>query len=357
MSRFCRILQTFFSAAALLLLAVLLFLFRADAAEGVRRGIAVCLQTLLPALFPFILLSALFSGARSTAILCRPFGWLMRRGFRLPACAVPALLLGLCAGYPAGAAAAAALYSENRLSKNQTARLLCCCTAPGAAFCLFAGGEQGWLLFCASVLSPLCIGLISGRFAPKPLPAEDPSAPRHDFTDAVRRSVSSALTLCSFVVIFSALLQILDAAGWLSAAVCILPLPGFSAEDRRALLLYALEVTAGAGYCAAHRLPPVLTAFGLGFAGLCIHLQIFSFFRKPSFPMHRAAYGAMRFVTGLLTAIFYLMLAYLFPHCTAVAAMGQPLAAVSSGSTAASVSLLLLSVFFLLSCRRENKET
>ena len=58
----------------------------------------------------------------------------MRHVFRLPACAAPAVLLGLTAGYPTGAKITANLYATGKLTREQAARLLCFCTAPGYAF-------------------------------------------------------------------------------------------------------------------------------------------------------------------------------------------------------------------------------
>lgn len=90
-------------AAALLLLALLLLRHRTAAAAGVVSGIHTCLGTLIPSLFPFILLACLCTNSRAAQELFRPLSPVMRHVFRLPACAAPAVLLGLTAGYPTGA--------------------------------------------------------------------------------------------------------------------------------------------------------------------------------------------------------------------------------------------------------------
>ena len=69
------------------------------------------------------------------------------------------------------------------------------------------------------------------------------------------------------------------------------------------------------------------------------------------FPLSRARYTLLRVLTGILTAGAYLLLNRLFPVSTAVMA-GAPLSfAPTAGSPAACAALLLLSFFFLLSCR------
>ncbi len=56
------------SAAALLFLCILALMYRTDAATGVRSGIYTCLNTLVPALFPFVLLACLLSGSRAAGL-------------------------------------------------------------------------------------------------------------------------------------------------------------------------------------------------------------------------------------------------------------------------------------------------
>ena len=81
-------------AAALLLLALLLLRHRTAAAAGVVSGIHTCLGTLIPSLFPFILLACLCTNSRAAQVLFRPLSPVMRHVFRLPACAAPAVCWG-----------------------------------------------------------------------------------------------------------------------------------------------------------------------------------------------------------------------------------------------------------------------
>ncbi len=81
-------------AAALLLLALLLLRHRTAAAAGVVSGIHTCLGTLIPSLFPFILLACLCTNSRAAQVLFRQLSPVMRHVFRLPACAAPAVLRG-----------------------------------------------------------------------------------------------------------------------------------------------------------------------------------------------------------------------------------------------------------------------
>lgn len=352
------------SAAALLSLCVLALRYRTDAATGIRNGIYTCLNTLVPALFPFVLLACLLSKSRAAGLLFRPLAPVLRRAFRLPPCAAPAIVFGLTAGYPTGAKIAASLYADGRLTRAACARLLCFCTSPGYAFAasytgaiLFGSARTGLLFFLACLLAPLLTGFLLARFAPKaPKDADAPPPAACSLTDAVRDGVSAMISMCGFVVVFSALLSVLHGSGLFQAFTGLLARCGVTVPDAGALTAFFLEVTAGATHSAYWHTAPALVAFGLGFGGVCIHLQIFSFFRS-GFPMRRSVYLLSRLLNGVLAAACYRALAFFFPAAeSAAAAVGEPLARASAaGSAPASAALLALSVFFLVACAKKDR--
>ena len=208
-------------AAALLLLALLLLRHRTAAAAGVVSGIHTCLGTLIPSLFPFILLACLCTNSRAAQVLFRPLSPVMRHVFRLPACAAPAVLLGLTAGYPTGAKITANLYAAGKLTREQAARLLCFCTAPGYAFAaaytgslLLRSDRIGLNLFFACALAPLLLGLTLSRFAEKPEKSlKSTEAAPGGIVSAVQDGIKATVSLCGFVIVFSMLLAVLHDAG------------------------------------------------------------------------------------------------------------------------------------------------
>ena len=108
-----------------LLLALALLWNAAAAAEAVRRGVTLCLTSVIPALFPFFAVSSLLVslGAGDAArVLERPF----RALFRCGGAGAAAFLLGMIGGYPVGASAVAALVRRGdvSLAEGQPARPL-----------------------------------------------------------------------------------------------------------------------------------------------------------------------------------------------------------------------------------------
>ena len=75
------------------------------AAEGVRSGLTLCGQVILPSLFPFFVCSNLFVLLGFSARVSARFGGLAARLLRLPPNAGSAFVIGMTGGYPAGAQA------------------------------------------------------------------------------------------------------------------------------------------------------------------------------------------------------------------------------------------------------------
>lgn len=346
-----------FSSAALLLCACILLILHRDAARnGVFTGVYMCLNTLIPSLFPFVLLSCLITRSRAAKLLFYPFAPVMRHIFRLPICAAPALLLGLTAGYPVGAKITASLYENGELNREQAVRLLSFCTAPGYAFCAYTASvlsgtkSSVWILFLSTIIPPLVIGIVRACSVQKPEKTKPVENISFDFTDVVRDGVSAMTSMCGFLVVFSALLSVIQSSGIFRVFISQMSSLGFTVPGAGAVLTYFLEVTAGVTHCAHWHLPLHVTAFGLGFAGLCIHLQLFSFFRRKAFPLSKYIYLLLRLFSALCSSFVCKLLIRIFPSAVEASAGGAPLAAVPAGSPALSAALLGLSVFFLLVC-------
>ena len=94
------------------------------AAEGVRSGLTLCGQVILPSLFPFFVCSNLFVLLGFSARVSARFGGLAARLLRLPPNAGSAFVIGMTGGYPAGAQAVGLLYERGELSRDEAEHAL-----------------------------------------------------------------------------------------------------------------------------------------------------------------------------------------------------------------------------------------
>ena len=85
-----------------------LLLFRGEiAVAAARNGIESCLHSVIPALFPFLVLTNLFLRSGISDHFPSSLGSVFEKLFHIRRTALPAFLAGMAGGYPSGAAAAA----------------------------------------------------------------------------------------------------------------------------------------------------------------------------------------------------------------------------------------------------------
>ena len=215
--------------ACLVLCGVLIW-FLADA-ERVRRAAAealiLCGSSVIPALFPFLAVSALLISLGFGDWVSPHLAGLMAL-FRLPGSAGSALLLGLAGGYPIGARTAADLYEKGLLTSGEAERLLAFCNNSNPVFLVsvlgagvFGSVRAGIYLWLIHILSALLAGLFfrGKRKQTAPLrvtrrtPCQElPSLPAA-LVRAVQGSALSMLSVCAFVVLFYVLAQPLGGLG------------------------------------------------------------------------------------------------------------------------------------------------
>ena len=98
---------TLLEGLILFLMGASLFLYPTQSAQGARVGVNLCLELLIPSLFPFFVLSSLFIATGFLQICSKPTEGMMRRVFGVSGPGAAAFCLGLIGGYPAGARAVA----------------------------------------------------------------------------------------------------------------------------------------------------------------------------------------------------------------------------------------------------------
>ncbi len=286
-----------------LLLFGLMLAVSGQTAAAVRDALALCGKTLIPALFPFMVLSGiLFRIARPKQTGRRPAAPVARLFGIRPVC-LSAVTVGLLCGFPAGAAAAYRLWDDGLCETEDFRRtvLLSSSAAPGFVIAGVGGGmlgspRKGLLLWLIQVVSLLAVGLLYALLHPRktdlsPLaPRRPPNGLLSAAAESLRESAVSMLSVCAAVVFFSAPAALLGA----------LPLPDLG----RVLLTGGLELTNGV-FLASSLLPPS-TAFLvcgalIGWSGLSVHAQTV-LVTKDTLPL--SSYLIGKALTALFTAFF-----------------------------------------------------
>ncbi len=310
-----KIMFILFSLLGLLSLA-LLTLSPETAAGAVRRGLGTCAEVIIPSLLPFFFASNLLSALGLPQLLAAKCGGAFHR-LGLPVEACTPLLLGLCGGYPIGAATLAESVRRGELSPEEASRLLAGVNNTGPAFIIGAAGSAvfgssalGGLLYISHALAAMAVLALSlpkhSSFSAKT------GAFSSDFDfplilpDCVKKSITSVINICGFVVFFSIITAFSEhfgaftfLAGEMSAHL------GAELHFCQSLLRGLLEL--GSGIASLNGLSPspanlALASFILGFGSLSVHCQTLAVVSGTEIKCARHFAG--RIFHGALSALF-----------------------------------------------------
>jgi sporulation integral membrane protein YlbJ len=196
---------------------LLWFLWDAAAIRSaVTEALLLCAGTVIPAMFPFLVISNLLITLGLGDVLSPAFAGVMSRLFRLPGSAGSALLLGLTGGYPIGAKTAADLYRSGLLTREETQRLLTFCNNANPAFFLsvlgagvFQSVRVGLYLWLIHLQSALLSGWLlcrkrtgSTRIQRPPIRNANSDPISVLWVSAVGSALQGILSICAFVMIF-----------------------------------------------------------------------------------------------------------------------------------------------------------
>lgn len=195
------------SAVKILLGAVamgILILDAGTALQGAAEGIALCLRSVIPSLFPFLILSGYLTGNIIGSSF--PFSKYLCKFCRIPMGSEGILLTGLLGGYPTGARSVSQAYEAGKLTLDEAQRMLGFCSNAGPAFVFgmlgpcFSTPAVLWILWGIHILSAVIVGiLLPGKNENRIITAPGQGI---SFPSALERAVRTMAVICGWVVLF-----------------------------------------------------------------------------------------------------------------------------------------------------------
>ena len=289
------------------------------------RGLHLCARTVVPSLFPFMVLSELIVSAgivnRLPNTLLAPF----RRLWGVSNAGGCAVILGMLCGFPIGAKCAVRAYEEGQMTQEETERVLCFSNNPSSAFLISTVGFSLWgnrrfgtalyaTVLGVSALTGVALNLTRKRHQKNTLAGCDVisrsiSAPKGArlFTEAIKSATGSMLLVCAYVIFFSTLVGTLG-----------LVLNAWHAPTWVCSVLFCLFELSGGVSQASALDPPLLAAlfcaFSAGWSGLSVHCQVLSVCDGKGLSFRK--YFLCKLAQGLLCALFFGLVLHLFPDLT-----------------------------------------
>lgn len=329
------------------ILSALMIAFPEISISSARSALILCHEVIVPSLFPFFVCSGLLIHSGVCRSMSRILGPVMKPLFNVGGCGAAALVLGTVSGYPQGAITACNLYDSGYLSKSEAERLLAFCNNSGPLFILGAVGiatyssrQVGIALYISHLIASILVGIIFRFYKKGSHTAPDYAINQPDlcFTEAfakvLNESVSSILTVCGAVVFFGVFSGIVT---------CFLP----TNDMLKALITGIFELSGGNRAIHDAQLSTTLklamSAFTVGFAGFCVHLQVAAVAARYHLSLFPYILGKL--LHGLLAAILTLCYLRIFPGKIPVFASSN---ATSAGFFLGSLYSVISLVFFLL---------
>ena len=297
--RVCRSGSGFLSAAAAAL-AVLILTAPQTAAAGAAEGLRLCAASVIPALFPFMVLSPGVEYALRHLILR------LCRGRTTPRTAslLAAFVVGMTAGFPVGAVTLLSLREQGVISDADAASFLGVVSASSPAFltgyfgqALWDCAAYGWMLWGLQLsVNAVLFGVLLHRTARdaagEAATGADTGMP--SLTASLRHASERMLSLCGTVVFFTVL----------RAYVC-----SMTGGGAAVVLCGVLELTGGLRECAAacaagvlpHRQAMLLNGGFTGFGGICVAMQTAAEGTRAGIGMRR--YWIQKLTVGVLCAL------------------------------------------------------
>ena len=259
----------------------------AVATEYITRGLRLCAKTIIPSLFPFMVISELILSSGIGNKILRPFMPVFKPLFRLSEQGCYAVLMGMLCGFPVGARCAMSALKSNGLTREEAERVLLFSTNPSTAFLINAvgtslfGNRRFGVALCVTVLlSQLIVGLLFTHVSTHEKRRDDYAttvrAARIQsvrisklFTKAIGSASSGILLICAYVVFFSAL------SGTVNLVLNHTTLPTVI----QTVIACILELSSGvsaAGGLPSQDLAMILCAFASGWTGISVHCQLLS---------------------------------------------------------------------------------
>ena len=285
----------------LCLIFVILILDVKTSFAGARDGLMLCIYTVIPSLFPFMVLTSIinskFQGKSYPLFhpVCRICG--------IPYGAESIFLLGLLGGYPVGAKGVIAAYHDKLLSKQDARRMLGFCNNAGPAFIfgmlssLFKDPLCPWFLWGIHILSAISVGILlpdkqhrSVRFThERPLTV----------TKALESGIYTMAYVCGWIILFRVIIGFCKK--WF---LWIIP------QSTQVTLIGFLELSNGCvNLCTlpSQGLRFLIASALLGFGGFCVALQTLSITKDVGWGLY--------FAGKVLQCVLSVLVAYVFQIC------------------------------------------
>jgi hypothetical protein len=348
--------KNFTVGALVLVYAVMLIYFSKEVSDAAVKAIAVCIRTIIPSLFAFMVISEFIVTSGLYSVISKPFSFAAKHIFHIKPELFSIFLISSVAGYPVGAKMLTKLYTEELTDEKTASEMLGICYMGGPAFfcgtagiAVYSDVKIGLMLFLCVFLANLTVALLSGLKREVPATNGNGSTPAlhfslTDFVGSINSGGAALLKICAAIIFFSTFTAIADRTGIIAAVSSVLSgISGLSESDCTAILKSILEISNITYLSSDIRLMPVIAAL-LSFGGLCVILQTEGIIESK---ISTNNFYLCRIIAMILSYLYCKILIHMMNITEIVQTSTQTAEAFSQNSPIPSLFLLIMTILLL----------
>ncbi len=328
----------------------LLLKFPLFSAEGIRKGLELCAGTMIPSLFPFLVISSFAVSSGILDLTGKKSEKFFKKLLGLSPAAGMVVFFSLWSGFPTGCSMASKLLSQNKIHPDEAKRIMLSSVNAGPAFVICAVGtmmlsslKAGVIIYASLTFASLIITILSRFILPDCREKNKTVSKTPDFSEALVTSVygasKSMFSICGWILIFSCFLNIASTK--------------FESENMSTIFNAISEVSLGCKSFAKSANPVILSAV-IGWGGLCVHCQVLPYVRKAELKLRYFFCG--RLLHSMLSSLMCAGLVKIFPCEISVFSSGTSVISQTFAVSApAAAGLLIMCAIFVLDLDTHKK--
>lgn len=279
------------------------------------NGVSVWAINVLPALFPFFIVTRLLVGLSVDNVklldkFCNKFFKTKNSG--------KIFLLSIISGYPIGAKLICSAYSNGQMSSADAKKMMSYCSLAGPMFLLgsvgvaiFNSTKIGYILILSTILGGIVNGIIYRNSYKSPkqdfLPKTPNATSNNLLADTMLDSIMSILLVGGYIVFSFVLIALLNDLGIMQALASLLcKILPVKEDIIIAFFNGCIEMTGGVLSLSKLAISPILkitlSAFLLSFGGVSIFLQSLNFSKE--LKIKKSLILLQKFTQGIWTSLF-----------------------------------------------------
>lgn len=272
-----------------IMMAITLFIISPKACmDATSRGLKVWVLNVVPALFPFFILTRIIIMLNQTSIPV--LDKFTSRCFNTSNAGL-VYFLSLLSGYPIGAKLISGYYESGAIDKASATKMFSFCSTSGPMFIIgtigigvFGDAKVGYVLLIGHILGSFINGLL---YRGKSTIHNDfkPSVSKTSLNEIMFDSINSILIVGGYIVFSSVIIELLSLSNLIpSIASLICKITPFNYTCVESILCGIIEITNGlimlGRTSIGLNIKIILSSFIISFSGICIMMQSSAFLNK-----------------------------------------------------------------------------